>query len=785
MAESRLSPDPTGIVDGHSPAEPYRSPEQDKVLLGQIQELFRRSSEHRSEFDRAWDLFRLYLKGEQLIVHKASGELIRLTAEDSKRLRSVKNSLRPTARSLVGKLTRTIPSVRVVPPSNDFEDTHGAQVADALLQYIRRKEELDLKYQEACEFLPWAGNAYLHLYWDPSAGAKRSHCETCFFTEAEELIGAGCPQCQMQRQQELLFQQMQHQELQSQVWNEQLANIPPGMPPELAPEPQTVEPPPMEQLGPLELGAEIPTLIEVKTGDVRVEVLDPRDVYFEPGINCVRDARYVIIRQLLPVSKIRQMFPEHAAFIQRETVADAEDDLRHYRSDSSSPDSLDEHAYLFRTEEAPTEAYPQGRIIWATGDIVLKEIPHPIYEDIERFSIFHLGWDRNAGEFYFEPFIQQAWHRQRELNNNETAIREHMELLLRSKVLVPLGSRITTDEFSASSAQVIAFNRSAGEPLKWDPPPLPTGFLERGPMLEADIRQQAGITDADIGMQQSDPNGRAMAIIQAEADQQLGPITKRNNSEFKALNRAAIIMLRKFCPDDYLWTIAGPDGVEKYYIYEMNLSGPIDVELEAHDGASSNPALRLQQGIDLANLGYFLDPATGILNKKDFARFTKLHDVSSGYNMEATERASAAAIPAKIKRGEQVIPNTFDDPMIFAEVLLGWLRGPGRRADPMLTQQVEMIWQFYVMWAMTGAMPGTGFPAVGVAPGEPGQMMNPMMAQGGPGAGGPDQSAPGGSANNPGHLGSDRPIAAQAGQTTAMADNRAEGAARMQSSHEG
>lgn len=780
--------DPFGVIDGATDVDHnYVVPEADKRLATNIALRFKGARDFKSHYERAWELYRLYLKGEQLTVHKQTGELIRLSPEDSKRLRSVKNSLRPTARSLVGKLTRSIPAVRVVPPSNDFEDIHGTQVADALLQYIRRKEDLDLKYQDTCEYLPWAGNGFMHLFWDPQAGDTKAHCEICGFTEAEEMIGAVCPQCTQQREQELAVQAAAHEMMQEHEWVQQAANIPEGALPEAAPPLAEVPPPELEQLGPLPLDQEPPPLVEIKTGDVLIECLDPRDLYVEPGAESIPLARYLQIRKLFPVSKIRKMFPEYARFVRKEAVQADDNEYRNYGTSSySSTETYDEHAYLFETQEAPTEAYPEGRIIWTCSDIVLKEIPHPYYKDLKRFAVFHFGWDKNSGEFFYEPFIQQAWHRQRELNNNETAIREHTELMLRAKTLIPLGSRITTDEFSASSAQVIAFNRSAGEPIRWDPPPLPPDLYNRGSMLEQDIRQQAGITDADIGLNQSDPNGRAMAIIQAEADQQLGPITRRNNSEYRALNKAILVVARKFYGPERTWTVAGPDGVEIYYFEEMNISGLVDVELEEHDGASNNPALRLQQGMDLANLGYFMDMNTGMLDRKSFARFTKLHDSSAGYNMEATERAAAAAIPMKVKRMEPVVPHTFDDPMIFAEVLLGWLRGPGRREDPMLSQQVEMIWQFYVMWAMTGQMPGTGFPAMSTGPGGKGQqgmLMAPAM--GGPGAGGPDQSAPGGSTNNPGHLGTDAPIASQASQTMSMADNAGESQARVQQQHEG
>ena len=780
MASDPSSYDDFGIIEGTSPAEHYESTEKDKELVKKLDATFLRMYETRLSYEKNWDLYRLYLKGDQLIVHKSTGELVRLTPEDGKRLRSVNNVLRPTARSLVGKLTRAVPTTRVVPPTDDFEDQHGAQVADALLAFLRRKEDLDMVYQEACEYLPWAGNGMIKLFWDRQAGDNKAWCDICDYLGSEDEVGAACPQCSMQREQETQQQAMQFDEQQDTAIAQIAVNTPPGveLSPDMIPE-EAMQEPPLQQMGPLPPDQEPPPLKEIRTGDIRIECIDVREFFIEAGVDSMKKARLICHRQALPVSTIRTMFPEFAPFIQEEGGLQLERsaELRHYSGDAYGDlENLDEHAYLEEWHEAPTEMYKYGRVIWKVRDLVLREIESPYFE-LGRFPFYHFGWDKNQGEFFMEPFLTQAWHRQRELNNNETAIREHTELLLKPKVLIPSGSRISSDEFTATSAQTIKYNRAGGEPTRWDPPAVPVDLWNRGTQLSSDIRQQATVTDADIGMSSSDPNGRAMAIIGAESDQQLGPITRRNNLEWRALHKGALVLAQKYYTPDRTWARTGPDGTEVYHFYEMNLAPGFDVELEEHDGMSTNPAIRFQQSMELGNIGYFVDTQTGALDKKAFARAAKLHVSDKGYNTEATERAAAAQIPARIKQGLPVEPHSYDDPMIFAEVLVAWLRGPGRREqDVMVTQQVEQIWMIYMQWAMAGQMqtqPGQG-PSTGVPGG-----------QGGAGPGGPDMSAPGGSPNNPGHMGTDRPIAAGAQQTVAMADQRAEKSAQVTAQREG
>jgi hypothetical protein len=779
MPEQRDASSYDGILDNYAPAQQeYLDNKQEQELVARLDKAFEDSYELRIPYERDWELYRLYLKGEQLIMrHRDTGEIVRLTSEDSKRLRSVNNVLRPTARSLVGKLSRTIPTCVVLPATADFEELHGARAATALLEYARRKEDLDLKYVEAMEYLPWAGNALLQLVWNRQGGRRLAWCEVCGFNDADmELVGQPCPQCSAQRENEVAQQQMEHEQAGMMALQQASAELPPdymGAP--LTPEdiPQ-VAPPDMQQMGPLGLDQEPPALVEISEGDFEVRVRDVRGFYSEPGAESLKAANWVGYRTAIPVHEARRMFPHFQHIIKSEEniEADRTAEMRFNSVDSyGEVEYLNDHCYLYEFHEKPTEAYPKGRVIFKVNNRIVELMdgqggrPENPYAILGRFPFYMFQFDINKGEFWAEPFLAQAWHRQREINQLETQIREHVELMLKPKFLNPIGSRIGQEEFTATSAQVIKYNAAAGKPAFLDPMPLSQQVFARRNELVGDVRFQASVTEQEAGVSQSDPNGRAMAIIEAEADQQVGSILLRIHSEWRELHRGILQLFREFAQEDRLWTIMGPDGLRTYSFNDMVLQPGHDVQIEQDDGLSRNPAIRLQQSIDIKNAApeLFLDPMTGMPDAKKFSRYARLSIRDAGYEIEATERAAASAIPDMVKEGQPFMPQPEDDPQIFAEELLGWLRGPGRR-DPELAAQVRQIWMFYAMWAMQG--------------GPPGQLGGPM---GGPGAGpgGPDQSAPGGSANNPGNIASD------ASAMTGQADSAAEGQAQVQSSHEG
>src|SRR5690606_5748301 len=143
--------------------------------------------------------------------------------------------------------------------------------------------------------------------------------------------------------------------------------------------------------------------------------------------------------------------------------------------------------------------------------------------------------DENEGEFYFEPWLNNAVHRQRELNALESNTREHTERLLRRKLLVPVGAMISPDELDSTVGQVVTYSPANGNPMPLEVPELSPGVWNRRQELKEDVRIQASVSEPEMGIAGSDPNGRAMAIINAEMDQQIGPIVARNNDEWREL----------------------------------------------------------------------------------------------------------------------------------------------------------------------------------------------------------------------------------------------------------
>lgn len=761
MGPTRDSKDPFGIADGYTEAIPYESNEYDETLLSNLKEMFDKSHEYRAIYERQWELYRLFLKGDQTLRwDRARQEVVRLVSGDSRRLYSQNNQMRIVARSLVGKLTAMIPTFKVQPSTADPDEIYAARAGDAWLKFFRKKEHLDIVCQKMLSDLTWSGNAACELYWDPEAGPRVAYCPEVEEIDFDEnLIGHPCEAARQQMQLTLENKYSAVAEQAMEVGAE-VPEPPDGISDE-----------------------EVPKYVELQLGDLRVRRVDIRDVFVEPGQEDPENFRYVFIREAVPVSTARARFPDFASFIHSDVnkFVGIHSRLSYSGNDEAAlGDYLEDYVFQYRYYEKPSGLYPKGRIITYINEYIVEEIENS-FSCLGRLPVFFFRWTTNPGEFYAESPSSQAWHRQKELNVLETIVREHNELLSRPPLLNPFGSKISVDEISAVTGQSIKYNPQAGRVEYLIPPPLPNWIPQRIMELKVDIRDQFAVTENDMGQMPSDPNGRAMAILQAESSNALGPINRANWAEWKELHRGILIMTRKLYDDRRKFSIPGDyQSAETFLLLDaMNLEDGWDLDLEIEDGLSKNQALRQQQVLEMVNSGLLIDKATGTPDEDRIARLANIKLLSKDVDEERQDYSRAMAMIQKIIDGDIPEPKDEDSPKIFAKVALQWLKGKAPRFEERgLHQTVELVREmhrFYSQMQMQLEMAAQGLEMPGGAP-QP------------PGAGGPNSpSPPGGTPGMSGGSGEGggNPIRAGAQQMVQGADRGAEMQAKVQTKHEG
>lgn len=728
--ESQEAIDPTGVLENHAVAEPYTPSHEERELVARLEERFGEAERARLNWERDANFYRLYLQGNQLILRsRTTNEVLRATVitDNTRNLHSIDNILRPVARAMVGKLSKIIPTCAVLPASDDASDLRSAKVGESFLEYQSRRLRMRTKYVRAMGQLQWAGSAILQLYWDKNGGETIAWCGTCNHVEDEEHIDKPCPACQMENEAAAQDQTAQAQ-AQWEMQAEQAAMM--GMP---QPEPpMPVEPQPA------------PILKETRNGDIGVKLHDPRDCYPEPGQANIEDMRIFTVRVALPVSKLRQMFPEKARFIHNEDGIYTDRTLGFYGSSYDSrgeAEVLQDYAYLYEFHEVPTAMHPKGRIIYKVNDMIVGTADENPCWFLGRLGFYHLRMDENEGEFWGETWIAQAWHIQKERNKLASQLRAQRELTLYPQKLVPLSSRISVGEWDNQPGRIITYNPMGGKPTYGEVPQFPNYTYQEMDRMHGAIREKPGVTDQEVGRSTGDPSGRFAAILEAQSSESIAPIVVPNTDEWKELHRGIILMGQKFYQPERLFTITGRDRIRTYAAREfIEMSPGWDIELHEEDSLSKNPALRLQQAERLLGAGVFNDEQ-GMPDRRLFARVAGLKLPGIGVDHEAGERAYASQIPYLIETNSWGGPMPWDDAVVMAEELLLWLRGEGRNARQDILAAVGQAWQVYMgMLGEDVEMPsaletqpqaeGTGEPGTGtMGAGAQPQQSQPMAVE--------------------------------------------------------
>lgn len=684
MPSNVFSTDREGILEGFTPAEQYDQSDEEKKLVKELNSRFEDSRRAKAGYEQQWDLNRWYLRGYQFIMrNRTTDQVFRLPQEDVQRLFAIDNILRPTHRSLLGKLTRVVPGWSVIPASNDLVDLRGATASESLLRYHFRINKLSKTYidwyRDVCTF----GSGLFKLWWDSEKGRNIYHCEECDSTSYEGEDGQECPEC-AERIEDEYSSEVEY--LRGEHETEMFAN------------PTTID-----EFEEPEF-PKVPTLKMKKEGDIAVDVIDPRDFFQDPGATTLEEAQWVLHRVPTPINEIRKRF-EKGKYVQEDRGIYSETRVSLQQGLSSTTDNsrqFENHAYLNEFHEKPTEEHPYGRIIWMSSDIILRETDDKdeiIDYELNRFPFYHADWERNKGEYWGESWIEQAWPLQREYNMLLTQMREQRELTNRPKLLAPMGSGIPIEEIDTTAGQIIYYNAMrAAAPKFLDIPTFPSYTYSEVERFVSSIRLKASVTEQEWGITSSEASGRYAAILESQSDQQVGPVLRYNSGEWVDLGRGILILCQSRYTDNRKWAISGFERPMIYEFNDINLSPGWDIEIQEEDSLSSNKAVRFQQVGNLVQTGYYSDPTTGAFDKKSFAKDAGLKPTNISTETDTADHMTAAGIPEMLRRGQQYEPKPWDNPDIFAEELDVWLKGPGRNPneEPQLIQQVADLWAGYV-----------------------------------------------------------------------------------------
>lgn len=528
---------------------------------------------HRRRFEQDWKLNLAFYRGNQYAYFTPGGRLETLETEDGRkpryRVRITANQVTPGVQSLLSKLTKTKPIISATPGSGSESDVKAAQLAEALLEDWWINLEMDDKQKEAILWGIVAGQGYWKISWDDQAGVPMTFTvnpDTGEVITNDKLI---------EQYKKFLVQNGLPEDFSDQV---------------------------------------------VYMGDIKIDVLSPFQVWFDPSARTWTEAKYVICEHSMDPDSIYAQFGKR---LEPDSVPNEPDKTLPFISQTSNDDGSAARSVkkVYFGYFVPQAALPKGRyVVWVEdaarneqerleGDPnrnILADEPYPeVYGN--DLPITKFGGIRIPGSVYDDADVTGARPLQKELNRTISQIVEYKNLTIKPRVWAPLGSlktRITTEPGAVYEFQPIAGMRPEVEEL----PAMPPYVFEHLKDITMRLRDQFGLNEVSEGT--VPPNVEAGVAIDLLQEMSVDRIAPRINANELALARAGKLMLalaQEYYVEERLLRIRGEGGSMQVKRFKgADIKGGVDVFAESGSGLPRTRAGRQARIMELIDRGVIM-----------------------------------------------------------------------------------------------------------------------------------------------------------------------------------
>lgn len=524
----------------------------------------------------------------------------------------VRNIILPYFKHVLAKLTKNRPRSTCIPASTDPEDIRAAKLGDDVLKSKWQELRLTKTLRRACAWLISTGNAYIMPYWNQDSGILMPLTTLVeaarFDSETGEPDGVEAIEVPCDENGEPILNEDGHYDTEAE-----------------------------------------PAYIDI--GEIGYKALSPFQVFPDIGAECDEDVHLLLVAESLTLREIRRRWPDSGSIVGEDTTdVDRFDHLvsglsagadthtvggQHERNDQVPK------AIVIHTFQEKSEQYPHGRH-WVSVGRQLLERPGPLPDGIWPVVV-HFKDVEVPGRYHGEATMTAAVGLQREYNEVNAQIKEHHNLLLRGKWLVPIGSNIRRGQITAEPGEVIQHTPGL-PPTMADLKPLPQKVYDEREKILNDFEY---ITSAHrVSMGNPPPgvtSGRAFLVLQEADDSDFGPMLEMLEECVAELGWATLQIIQRYYEEERLVRISGDNHRYRARAFKgADLSAIVDVEPQAGSAFPWSKTALQSMMIDLAKEvpQLFLDPESGQFDHERFRRMLPVGGedaVGEGSDIDITE----------------------------------------------------------------------------------------------------------------------------------------------------
>ena len=142
----------------------------EKAIVKEVIEDFKRRAEERKSFDIIWKINMNFLMGNQYCSIGYGGQIEESDRQFFWQEREVYNHIAPIFDIRFAKLSRIKPDINVLPASNDERDKQSAKVSKKIYKSLKNKLEIENKVNQGIKWSEVCGTVFYKVTWNSNLG---------------------------------------------------------------------------------------------------------------------------------------------------------------------------------------------------------------------------------------------------------------------------------------------------------------------------------------------------------------------------------------------------------------------------------------------------------------------------------------------------------------------------------------------------------------------------------------------------------------------------------------
>lgn len=328
------------------------------------------------------------------------------------------------------------------------------------------------------------------------------------------------------------------------------------------------------------------------SGDVKLEVVRPHDLFKEKGARDEFEASWVAVRSFYVRDELKRMYPARAGAIEKMTPVDAK---VQQELDSMPSDRIE--VFDVYSQDGDWGVYAGKEWLWkgkTPGNVV------PV--SVGRFLEI-------PGQFWGVGLVEPLISIQNQYNRSRAQWLLNTELMANPIWKVPRTAGVR--KIPSRAGAMLMYNIAGGEPKQQAPAPLPAYFNDSIMQLIAEMHDTAGIHGPSLGKRAVGITAaKAMQELKGADDTLLDLVRLQGEEAFERFATNALVYARHFLDEKKMIGALGDDGrIIHRSVVGANIVDNPEIHIEAGSMFQDQVGNREERILRLYELG-LVDPET-------------------------------------------------------------------------------------------------------------------------------------------------------------------------------